>query len=442
MSSAGLRQWSTRHWFTAAVFLGLGLRILIVSVAGNQMYAAWSGGGDTAAYVTLAENLLEGKGFSFAGQPSAFRPPGYPMLLAGMKRLSPTYYFAAVRWLQFALGLATAYLCAQAAARLFGDRAWRPGFAVALLFPTLPFMTGEVLTESVGAFLSAVFIYLLVEQTSQPSPARAAGLGFAAGLASLFRFNMAVLVIIAVWAALKAQRGTPRWQHAALTLTLAAVVVTPWVARNVVVFHGEVIYSTQSGLNAVAGVVAPQGRALPAEQEKLQETPGWISHVELETNDPSRRQLPSEQEVNRQAWRTTWRLWEEKGWRLLPIILAKLTYFWLSTDQLLSTQTLPAPVRWVRAAGVMVYWFLLFLAVPGWLWLRKRHREIAKLFLLYAVLFTVLHLPFVMNTRLRVPVMDPLLAMLAGGGSLTLLFPQREEALAKSWATAERGTSG
>jgi hypothetical protein len=34
----------------------------------------------------------------------------------------------------------------------------------------------------------------------------------------------------------------------------------------------------------------------------------------------------------------------------------------------------------------------------------------------YAVGFTLLHLPFVMNTRLRIPLMEPLIIVLAGVG--------------------------
>ena len=37
------------------------------------------------------------------------------------------------------------------------------------------------------------------------------------------------------------------------------------------------------------------------------------------------------------------------------------------------------------------------------------------MFLLYALMVTAMHLPFVMSTRLRMPFMDPILGVLAGG---------------------------
>jgi hypothetical protein len=78
-------------------------------------------------------------------------------------------------------------------------------------------------------------------------------------------------------------------------------------------------------------------------------------------------------------------------------------------------------VRIARAASVAVYWAILVLALFGWFQLRAQNPRLAQTFLLYAIAVTVMHLPFVMNTRLRMPFVDPLLAVLAGIGALALL---------------------
>jgi hypothetical protein len=61
------------------------------------------------------------------------------------------------------------------------------------------------------------------------------------------------------------------------------------------------------------------------------------------------------------------------------------------------------------------------MAIFGWFQVRTRNAQLAQTFLLYVTLVTVMHLLFVMNTRLRMPFIDPLLVVLAGIGALTLV---------------------
>jgi hypothetical protein len=48
--------------------------------------------------------------------------------------------------------------------------------------------------------------------------------------------------------------------------------------------------------------------------------------------------------------------------------------------------------------------------------LRQTKPRIAAVLLAYALGFTILHLPLVMNTRLRIPLLEPLFVILAGAG--------------------------
>jgi hypothetical protein len=210
--------------------------------------------------------------------------------------------------------------------------------------------------------------------------------------------------------------GFPRWRSAAIAILVPAIVVSPWLMRNHTVFNGGWLLSTESGPTAAMGVLAPQGRALPGDSERLYKALGWVPPVDIETNDASRGRLPSESVLNSQAWKVTFGLWRDAGLELIPLTARKLSYFWLSTDQLLSTITFGRGARLARAAGVLVYWVLLGFALAGWFGLWRRKRDLARIVLLYAVLVTLAHLPFNMNTRLRVPFIDPLVAVLAGEG--------------------------
>lgn len=96
-----------------------------------------AGGGDALFYVRLASNVAEGRGFAYYAGPTAFRPPIYPLFLAGLMRLFGSSALFAARVVQLGVGLATAWLCARTTSRVFGERAGRIALVFALFLPTL-----------------------------------------------------------------------------------------------------------------------------------------------------------------------------------------------------------------------------------------------------------------------------------------------------------------
>lgn len=134
----------------------------------------------------------------------------------------------------------------------------------------------------------------------------------------------------------------------------------------------------------------------------------------------SRLKLPSEAILNRQAWRAATRLWTQGGWRLVPLSLSKCSWFWLSSDQVFWTQSFSPFQKGLRWGGVFVYWILLSIAIAGWFKCRRANPKLANAVLFYVLLVTVTHLPFPMITRLRIPLIDPLIAVFAGVGLLPL----------------------
>jgi hypothetical protein len=141
-----------------------------------------------------------------------------------------------------------------------------------------------------------------------------AAMGFVTGMAALFRFNMASLGFIGIWVADVAKSSRPAWQRMLVFDLLAGIAVSPWLIRNRIAFHGKVLYATLSGHDAVEGVltpqgVTPQGRALPANDDKIEAAEGWLLS-DIESNRPSRLHFPSEAELNQKAWRATEGLWK------------------------------------------------------------------------------------------------------------------------------------
>src|SRR5436305_5324914 len=68
----------------------------------------WVPGGDSELYIAVARSLAQGKGYSFNGHFVGISPPGWPLLLAGLMKISPTFGFfklMTIAFMSFALGL-------------------------------------------------------------------------------------------------------------------------------------------------------------------------------------------------------------------------------------------------------------------------------------------------------------------------------------------------
>ena len=404
-----------KHLLIAAVFLGsvgLATRLFLLFVSGNLPVGPFSGTGDQERYRILAESVYRGNGLTYAGQPTALRAPGYPILLAAAHQAFGYHYFLAMRIVQLLAGLLLAYVCVKLGRQLFNGAVGLLSGALALALPTLVFIGIELQTEALAALLTALFLFSALKVLEDPSD-RPLSLGLYSGLSALFRFNAALLPLLAAVGLLWRDRGLKR---AVFLSVVTGALILPWFVRNEIVFHGHVLYSTHGGINLLEGVLVPQGRAQPEDSGRVQAAVGW-AHTDIETNDASRLQFPSEDRLDQQARAAALSAWRALGWKARTRLLgSKVVWFWLGTDQLFATSSFSRPQRSLRAAGVIAYWIVLVLAVLGWGRLLARKRIFALVLLFYCVIVTAAHLPFVMNTRLRIPFIDPLLAVLAAGG--------------------------
>lgn len=399
-----------RGLFLGLTAIGVLLRVGMAIWAGNAVVTPWRIGGDARFYVLLGSNLAAGKGFAYYNGPTAFRPPLYPIFLAGTMRLFGAGALRAARMIQLGAGLATVWVCARTASRIFGASAARFAVVIALFLPSLVGLSTELMTECFATLLTAMFFDFALLNPALSKWSTAALLGLIVGVETLLRFNMAVLGLVALGALALQLDWSQAWRRMCLVTVLAGLVVAPWVVRNLVVFHGRVFLSTQGGMNAVRGVLAPQGRGQG--NDAVHAVIGWVS-TDLESSGPSRYITESEPDLDHRAWVAAFRLWRAQNWRLISLSFRKLGYFWLSTDQVFWTGSFSRTESVVRLAGATVQCVVLALAVVGWLRLRHEQREIAVFLLGYAALVSVVHLPFIMTSRYRVPFLDTVLVILA-----------------------------
>jgi hypothetical protein len=378
-----------------AVGVILRFTIFFLSVRSGPIF--WSTGNDAEAFILLAHNLVNHLGFSYAGVPTAFRPVFYPWLISVTMRVSPERWLSLLRALQLASALVTAWTCGILASRWGGSRALAA--ALALWMPTLIFFQPEVGTETFCAMLVVLWLVCLTYTTTALSTRILVAMGVLAGLATLQRFNASPLIGIGPLVHFYYVRN---WKRSALLLAIGMLFAAPWILRNWIEL-GWPVFSTESGYAMAVGIVSPTSRTQPGDTEAILSAIGWFGS-QIESNDAPAN-LRDEVRLNRRAF-----LYAIHHWREMPKTWpTKLGAFCLSWDQWSAISGVPRRGQIVRRSAVLFYWVLLSAAVFAlWrLWRRMPY------ILLYIGVFVVLHLPFTMSTRVRVPLFDPLICALA-----------------------------
>lgn len=214
---------------------------------------------DSLWYDSTARALTAGRGFIFEPVlwrvdsqpiypdlepgPTAYRPIGYPLVVAGLYKVFGGSLLAA-QLLNVLLGAATA-VAAYAVGRLAFDR--RVGVAAGLLtaaFPSHVLFSSLLMTEVTATLLLAATVWLALAWTmgGRPSTNRLLLLGVAVGAATLVRPEMLVLPLAfaAVW-----WSTAGSWRVVALRLGLTAagatLLLAPWLARNAVQMGSPVL---------------------------------------------------------------------------------------------------------------------------------------------------------------------------------------------------------
>lgn len=219
---------------------------------------------DSHSYDRMAVSLanhgtLPNSQIPFAGGPTAYPPPGYPVALSLAYVIAGTgsehSRWEAGRIEEAVFGAIAVVLIALIAARLFGRAAGLLSGAIASVYPPLLLIGSSLMSESVfiplvlGAVLTA-----LVHRDSEHRWRWAVATGVLLALAALTRSNGIVLAIplgFLLWT----ERPRMSWRAVRAPLTMlvaAAVTIAPWAIRNTVQFHEFVPISTETGY-ALAG---------------------------------------------------------------------------------------------------------------------------------------------------------------------------------------------
>ena len=391
----------------AAALLLLRLAALVRSVSDHMPLT-----GDEPIYDAVARNLLGGLGYSYRGQPWLFKPPGWPIALAGIRAAFGEGRRIVVLF-QGLFDTGTIVLAAWVAWRVFRSRAAAvTAFVLVALWPPFFRESRFEQTEPLHMLTLPVMVAAFVRFVQRPKSRAAFLAGVCAGLASLVRPTGLVpaFALAGGWLLLDRAGARPHVRKLLAAALGRVLVLAPWTLRNAVVFHAFVPLSTGAGEQFFTGSVPEtDGRWIP---DRL----GRLRAAVMEREERRLGHPPGVLEADRALLHAGLENWRSAPVRSLTISLKR---FW----RLCFVSFERSDRVWLRWAFLVALVALYVLAVPaGIAGMREPGRgwPLAGMLLVVVLCNTAATTVLYTNSRYFEP-MRPLLLILAADPLARLL---------------------
>lgn len=426
------------------------LLIAIVVVAAVVRIAAlgvWKANlsDDRDDYLTVARQYVA-HGFwkPFDGSLNSFRPPLYPLLLAGLLKCGGGSL--TIGLLQLVLGTATVALTWRVAARLDLGALALVAAGMVALDPLLIVYTTFPMTETLFTFLvilladrtlsanSAVTSRARITTTSgsevhPPTGAttsawQAISLGVVFGGCALCRPTIwptaGLAALCFAWRAWhRATFARSAIGSAALVVLSTVLVVSPWTLRNWKILGSPIFTTTHGGYTLLLGNNADfyeHVAARPLADEWTDREPdrfqaGWFRKMTAEMN---REIGPNAGEVGQDRWmyRQAWQSISGEPRLFLRACLLRFVRFWNVVPLMPSRSSVSSFVVWGICLGYAIELGLFVMGI-GVLLRRPDERWLVPLAVILN--FALVHLVYWSNMRMRAPLV-PLIALVAARG--------------------------
>lgn len=178
--------------------------------------------------------------------PTAEKPPLWPLLLAGPAKLG-LVSITAQRIIESVVGAATVAVVGLVGRHVGGERTGLVAAALAALYPAMVGMDSTLRSETLYGLLIALALLAAYRALERPTAGRAAALGAVIGLAALTRGEGLALALLLVAPVVRLVPRGMRMRTALAALAACALIVTPWLARNWIVFDQPTGISTNEG---------------------------------------------------------------------------------------------------------------------------------------------------------------------------------------------------
>lgn len=241
--------------FISIVLLGIVLRVLLLIYMGTDGQSSWE-------YGVIAENIVNGKGYSFyyfednnlafeykvdsQPSPSAYMAPGYVYILVFVKSItSPLLENYLAFFFNLLFYITTMFYLFKVTNHLFNDKVAFIAILVYTLIPEFIYTSYAIGTTQIyHLFLMLIIYYSIVEANKNKFI-----LPIVLAIALLFRFELFLLILIIFGYNIFKKN----YKQAFLTIVIPILFLSPWIIRNYQVFDEFIPFSTTGGLNLFRG---------------------------------------------------------------------------------------------------------------------------------------------------------------------------------------------
>jgi 4-amino-4-deoxy-L-arabinose transferase-like glycosyltransferase len=390
----------------------------------NILYPGYTDGED---YRNIAHSIIETGVYGYAGRPSAFRPPAYPVLMALIWKIFGET-LTPVRLFQIALFVIMAICYTCITLMYFGRFAAALTAVVLSVYPLFVFMTTEIATESLYMTLASIVFaltFMLLDNkqkvTNKAVVAFAAGLCCGAGI--LTRPNMVFIFLLLqtflILHLFGLSKRTGNWIAPSIGLWAGTfLVLTPWLIRNQLQI-GAPVLTTNLDYNLFRGTfdLAP---STPNDAFFVKVFRDHHVMYEQDLENPNNRQLLiSEVESERNARAAALAIIWSNPISWLKERMRNLVYLWLNLQwdpELIEKR----PITLAAAISVsIIYYGMLMISVIGSIWIWRNEDAEQRSFVAVAWLFIAAAVPVIITfvgKRYRISMIDPYLVLLSCSG--------------------------
>ncbi len=383
---------------------------------------------DPDAYRVIAENLLEHHVYSCSPEggvcePTAFRPPLYPLLLAATAWQGRVASWT-VAACHLVLGILTVLFTLWIARRWkLGPGSWLAA-ALVTVDPILLNQSAHVMTETLATFLAVSSLLVLSYAMDEPDWKHDLMAGAVLGLAVLCRPTFLIwggLIVLAIGVSYGRWAGLLRaaWYMIGLVLVLS-----PWIVRNQLVFGQPIYATTHGGYTLLLGNNPHFYRYLrSAPQDTVWDAQELLPMLSASaTNEPAATEATlsgpaAELAADRRLYDLARESIRQEPGMFVVASLLRIGWLWTPLPHQLSEDE-SSGRRWARW-GVAVWYVLTYLgAIAGLGVLRRRVLAPPWVWGLLGMLaFTLVHSVYWSNMRMRAPLMPVIYLLLVAGWS-------------------------
>ena len=204
---------------------------------------------DDKDYDAIARSLVHGDGFALDGKPTAFRLPGYPLLLAATYAVFGDSK-APIRMLQVIADVFSCLLLFSIGKKVFSEKVGLAAAGILALFPIQVLYVSHLMTETIFTTILLLIVWMVVAKENESHVlAESIILGVLTGLGMLIRTTVALIpLVIFLYRSRNGNLFKSNVRSLAIVAASAFIIISPWLIRNYAVFH-RLSLTSNTGVN-------------------------------------------------------------------------------------------------------------------------------------------------------------------------------------------------